>query len=69
MESVEYFEVEGAVLREVAGKLEIYIGSGKFKPYTGDADRIYRMSHPMTADEVAPYTDGKMDPAPAKAAE
>ena len=66
MDNIEYFEVEGAVLREVAGKLELYIGAGQYKPYQGDADRIYRQSNPMTLAEVKPHmdiTDAKVAPA------
>lgn len=58
LKNEKYYEVEGAVLREVTwGKLELYIGNGKWKPYTGDPDRIYRLSNVMTLEEVKPYMD------------
>ena len=66
MDDVDYYEVEGAVLREVAGKLELYVGNGKYKPYTGDPDRIYRLSNPLTLDEVKPYMDVPREPVAAK---
>ena len=54
----KYYEVEGAVLREMSyGKLELYIGNGNWKPYTGDPARIYRQSNVMTLDEVKEYMD------------
>lgn len=58
MNQEKYFEVEGAVFRQVANQpLEIYFGDGEWKKYTGDSDRVFRMSHPCTLEEVKPYMD------------
>lgn len=55
---MNYYEVEGAVMREDDGKpMELYHGNGKWVPYTGDAFRVYRQSNELTLDEVKPYMD------------
>ncbi len=57
VKKIKYYEVEGAVLREANGKLELHIGNDEWKPYTGDPERIYRQSNVMTLDEVKPYME------------
>ena len=59
MEDIQYFEVECAVFRRKPGAdLELFIqDTGKWSPYTGDASRVYRLSNPMTLEEVRPYMD------------
>lgn len=57
-----YYEVEGAVFRAAGNKLEVYSEKTKaFKPYEGDADRVYRLSNPMTLEEVQPYMAGRQE--------
>ena len=66
MDNTKYYEVEGAVFREQAGKLEVFSDrTGQYKPYEGDADRVYRLSNPMTEEEVKPYM-GKPESKPAE---
>lgn len=68
MSEDRFFEVEGAVFRERAGKMEVFLqDSGEFKPYEGDADRVRRLSNPMSLEEVRPYMDvePKLDDQPA----
>jgi hypothetical protein len=58
MSDEKYYEVEGAVLRESPPKpMELYIGNGKWREYTGDIWRVYRQSNALTLDEVKPYMD------------
>lgn len=58
MSGDRFFEVEGAVFRERGGKLELFMqDTGNWSPYTGDAARVYRMSNPMSLEEVRPYMD------------
>lgn len=58
MNEDRFYEVECAVFRERGGKMEVFLqDSGEFKPYEGDADRVRRLSNPMTLDEVRPYMD------------
>lgn len=60
MDKEQYYEVEGAVFRTVDnGPMEIYFGDGKWNKYTGDADRVLRLSNPMTLEEVKPFMDVK----------
>jgi len=56
---IQYFEVEGAVFRLQDGQgMEVFLNSsGKWDPYQGDADRVLRMSNPMSLEEVRPYMD------------
>lgn len=68
MSEDRFFEVESAVFRERAGKMEVFLqDSGEFKPYEGDADRVRRLSNPMSLEEVRPYMDvePKLDDQPA----
>lgn len=64
----KYYEVEGAVFRESnGGKMEVYSErTGQWKPYEGDVSRVYRLSNPMTLEEVQPYM-GEASQEPAKA--
>lgn len=59
MDNIQYFEVECAVFRQKAGAaLELFSNkTGEWKPYEGDADRVLRMSNPMSLEEVRPYMD------------
>lgn len=58
MDEFRYYEVEGAVMREVSGKpMEVYKGADKWVPYTGDVFRVHRASNEHTLDEVRPYMD------------
>lgn len=59
MSDIQYFEVEGAVFRQQAGQdMEVFLNSsGKWGPYQGDANRVLRMSNPMSLEEVRPYMD------------
>lgn len=69
MNQDQFFEVEGAVFRERGGKMEVFLqDSGAFKPYQGDADRVRRLSNPMSLEEVRPYMDvePKLDDQPAQ---
>ena len=52
-----YYEVEGAVFRDCAGKrMELFDQkTGVFEPYTGDVSRVLWGSNPMTLDKVRPY--------------
>jgi hypothetical protein len=54
-----YFEVEGAVFRKRDGvPMEVFgQKSGEWSPYKGDESRVYRLSNPMSAEEVRPYMD------------
>lgn len=57
---MRYYEVEGAVMREDADEkkpMELYVGGGKWKKYTGDEFRVYRQSNEMSLEEVKPYMD------------
>lgn len=68
MNEDRFFEVDCAVFRERGGKMEVFLqDSGEFKPYDGDADRVRRLSNPMTLEEVRPYMDvePKLDAQPA----
>lgn len=55
----KYYEVEGAVFRQRKGvPIEIFSQkSGEWKPYKGDASRVYGQSNPMSLDDVRPYMD------------
>ena len=67
--SGKYYEVEGAVFRDESGNLEVFSDrTGKWKTYEGDADRVYRLSNPMTLEEVQPYMAAP-DERPAQAGE
>lgn len=56
MDGERYYEVEGAVFREIGGRMEVYSDRlGAFKPYEGDDGRVRRLSHPMSLEEVKPY--------------
>ena len=59
-----YYEVEGAVFRQAGGAMEVYSErTGNWKPYEGDADRVLRLSNPMSLEEVQPYMGGQQQPA------
>ncbi|UVE18350.1 hypothetical protein NVV93_02810 [Pseudomonas sp. LS44] len=54
----KYYEVEGAVFREGARGLEVYSAKDDdFEPYQGDPWRVYRLSNPMSLEEVQPFID------------
>lgn len=65
----KYYEVEGAVFRQQSGvPLELFNQkSGEFRPYKGDATRVFGQSNPMTLDEVRAYMD--VEPADEQAVE
>lgn len=65
-----YYEVDGAVFLDDGGKMQVYSEKTKaFKPYEGDVDRVYRMSNPMSLEEVKPYMAGQDADQAAPAAE
>lgn len=57
MGNERYYEVEGAVFRELDGRvMEVWSRRrGDFVPYQGDESRVRRMSNPMSLEEVRPY--------------
>lgn len=59
MNQEQYYEVECAVFRKRPdAEMEVFVNqSGEWKPYEGDADRVLRMSNPMSLEEVRPYMD------------
>jgi hypothetical protein len=53
-----YYEVEGAVFRKAGGPMEVYVDrTGEWKKYEGDPSRVFRLSNPMTLEEVKPYME------------
>ena len=59
MDNAKYYEVECAVFRQKPGaELEVFVNqTGKWERYEGDAARVFRLSNPMSFEEVRPYMD------------
>jgi hypothetical protein len=57
MTAYQYYEVEGAIFREnSAGEMEVFSDRRQVcNLYTGDVWRVFRLSNPMTLEEVAPF--------------
>lgn len=56
---IKYYEVECAVFRQKPGaELEVFVNqTGNWKRYEGDVTRVFRLSNPMSLEEVRPYMD------------